>query len=84
MHGFVGGLRGLDCFVADTARDFFGVFQCGGETPAGFPDFFSGHIGCRGHQGARVFGERTHVITGCVCMFAHNLLPFLFICAHRC
>jgi hypothetical protein len=83
MHGFVGGLRCLNCFVADTARDFFGVFQCGGQTLAGFPDFFSGHIGCRGYQGARVFGERTHVIGGCVRMSVHDLLLSLFICAFR-
>jgi hypothetical protein len=83
MHGFVGGLRGLDCLVADPTRNFFAVFQCGGQTLAGFPDFFSGHIGCRGYQGARVFDERTHVIGGCVCMSVHNLLLSLFICAFR-
>jgi hypothetical protein len=43
MHGFIGGLRGLDRFVADTeARVFFGVFQCGGETRAALPVLFSG------------------------------------------
>jgi hypothetical protein len=43
MHGFIGGLRGLDRFVAETeARVFFGVFQCGGETRAALPVLFSG------------------------------------------
>ena len=68
MHGFIGGLRGFDYFFADTVHGLFGVFQCGGKTLAGFSSFFSGDLGCRGHQGARIFHERTHVISGYVCV----------------
>src|ERR1017187_5564190 len=75
-HGFVRGFRAFDRFVADTARNFLGAFQRGGETLAGVPDFFSGHIGGGGHQGARIFGERAHVITGCLCMFVHIFFVF--------
>src|ERR1035438_5874038 len=70
-YGFVGSFRAFDRFVADTARDFLGAFQRGGETSAGFRDFFAGDVGGGGHQGARVFGERAHVIAGCLCMLAH-------------
>src|ERR1019366_3358236 len=75
-HGFVGGFCAGDCPVTDIARDFLGAVQRGGETLAGFPDFFSGHVGGGGHQGARIFGECAHVITGCLCMFVHIFFVF--------
>ena len=34
MHGFVGGLRGLDHLVPGPARDFLGMFKCGGQALA--------------------------------------------------
>jgi hypothetical protein len=65
--------------LSRTARDFLGAFQRGGETLAGFPDFFSGHVGGGGHQGARVFGERAHVIAGCcVCLFIFSTVLSIF------
>src|ERR1035437_2948303 len=75
-HGFVGGFGAFDRFVADTARDFLGAVQCGGETLAGISDFFSGHVRGGRHQGARVFGERTHVTAGCLCLFVHIFCVF--------
>jgi hypothetical protein len=84
MHGIIGGSRSLDGLVADTARDGLGAIQGGGETLAGFTDFFSGRIRCRRHQGARVFDKRPHVIGSCVSMFFHDLVLFLFIFAFRC
>ena len=45
VHHFCAG----DRLVADTAADFLGAFQRGGETLAGFADFFTGHmhtLGC--------------------------------------
>ena len=75
-HGFVGSFRAFDRFVANTARDFLAAFQRGGETLAGFPDFFSGHVGGGGHQGARIFGERAHVIADCLCLFVHIFCVF--------
>jgi len=71
MHGFVSGFRGLDRLVTDTSRDFLGTFQRGGETLAGFPHFFSSHIGGGGHQCLRVFGQLTHVTITCMCLFFH-------------
>jgi hypothetical protein len=41
----------------DVAGDFLGAFQRGGETVAGSPDFFTGHVGGGGHQRSRVFGQ---------------------------
>ena len=80
MHCFVCGFRALDGFVSDAARDFLGAFQRGGETLACVPGFFSCHIGGGGHQGARIFGERAHVTTGCLCLFVHIFRGFcLFV-----
>src|ERR1017187_1855800 len=59
-HGFVGSFRAFDRFVADTARDFLGAFQRGGETSAGVRDFFAGAVGGSCHQGARIFGGGAH------------------------
>jgi hypothetical protein len=67
----VNDFRALDRFVADIARDFLSAFQCGGEALAGFVDFFSGHIGRSGHERARIFGERAHVIAGLIFLFVH-------------
>ena len=39
MHGLVGRLGPFDRFFADTARDFLGAFQCGGETLRASPTF---------------------------------------------
>jgi hypothetical protein len=58
MHGLIGGLGTLNGLVSNAAIDLFAVFQCGGETLAGFADFFLGHIGGSGYQGTRIFGER--------------------------
>jgi hypothetical protein len=66
----VNDFRAFDCFVADIAGDFFSAFQGGGETLAGFTDFFSGDIGGGGDQCARIFGEGAHVMTG-VFLVAH-------------
>jgi len=44
MHGFVRCFGAGDRSVADATGDFLGAFQGGGETFAGFPDFFSRHI----------------------------------------
>jgi len=79
-HGFVGSFRAFDRFIADTACDFLGAFQRGGEAFAGLPDILSGHVGGGGHQRPRIFGERAHVITGCWCMFVHIFCRFyLFV-----
>src|ERR1017187_9402150 len=78
-HGFVGSFRAFDRFVANTACDFLGAFQRGGETRAGFRDFFSGDVGGGGHQGARIFGEGAHVIVGCLCVLAHICCVFCVV-----
>src|ERR1035441_3069028 len=62
---------------------FLGTFQRFGNTLAGIRDFFSSHVGGGGHQGARIFGERAHVIVGRMCMFVHmssgdTYLPNIF------
>jgi hypothetical protein len=71
MHGFIGGFRAFDCFAANLSRDVPGVFQGGSEMFAGFRDFFPGHVGGGGHHGARIFGQRARVMTGCVFVFVH-------------
>ncbi len=38
-HSLVGSFRAFDRFVADTARDFLGAIQRGGQTLASFPTF---------------------------------------------
>src|ERR1035437_8140208 len=79
-HGFVGNFRACDRLVTDIARDFLGAFQRGGETLAGCADFFSGHVGGGGYQGARIFGECAQVITGCLCWLVHIFCVFcLFV-----
>src|SRR5208282_796184 len=77
-HGFIGGFGALDRLVLDPAKNLLAAFQRGGETFAGFADFFSGHVRRGRHQGARVFGERAHVTAGCLCLFVHMVLFFLF------
>jgi hypothetical protein len=79
MHGFVGGLRGLDHLVPGPARDFLGMFKCGGQALAGLLNFFSGHVGGSCHQGATVFEEPNHIIADCLCIFVHVLGLSLFI-----
>jgi hypothetical protein len=80
VHGLVGRFGALDRFIAYPAIDLFAAFQCGGETLAGFADLFSGRVGGRHHQGARVFGECAHVIAGCLCLFVHIFCVFrLFV-----
>jgi hypothetical protein len=80
VHGFVSRFRAFNGPVANAARDIPGAFQRGGETFAGFADFFPGYVSRGSHQRARVFGERSHVITGCVCMFIHGFQVFcLFV-----
>jgi hypothetical protein len=83
-YDVVGSFGPFHRFVADTARDFLGAIQRGGKTFAGFPDFFSGHVGGGGQQGARIFGQLTHIITNCLCMFVHVFLSFLFVCVLPC
>src|SRR5687768_12347232 len=61
----------FDCLVAEAAVKLLAAFQRGGETLARFADFFSGDIRRGGQQGARVFGESTHVVTISVCLFFH-------------
>src|SRR5580658_11192738 len=53
MHGLVHRLGALDRFVADASGHFLGFFQRGGETLAGFADFFSCHVCGGAHKGAR-------------------------------
>ena len=79
MHGFVRRFGAFDRPVANTSRDFLGAFQCNGKTLAGFRDFFPGHISGGGHQSARVFSDRAHVIANFLCIFIHNFLLFLLI-----
>jgi hypothetical protein len=62
MHGLVGRTRAINGFLADAAIHFPSAVQRGGETLAGFGDFLSGHIGGGIHQGARIIGERGHVM----------------------
>src|SRR5208283_2738341 len=66
-HGFVGGFGALDRLVLDAAIDLLAAFQCGGETFAGFADFFPGHVRRGRHQGARILSERARVTAGCLC-----------------
>jgi hypothetical protein len=44
MHGGVGRFGAGDRLVTDPAADLFGAFERGGETLAGFADFFAGHV----------------------------------------
>ncbi len=69
MHVFVIGFDALDCRLFDVTNDILAAFQYRGETLTVFADFFSGHVGGGGQQGARVFGERAQVITGCLYSF---------------
>src|ERR1035437_8274642 len=79
-HGFVGGFCACDCPVKDIARDLLGAVPRDGETLAGCADFFSGHVGGGGHQGARIFGECAQIITGCLCWLVHIFFVFcLFV-----
>src|SRR5450631_2421632 len=70
--GLVGDLGTGDGLVADIGRDVFGAVQCGGETLAGLPDFFAGHVGGGGQEFARVFGERAEVVTDGLGFFVHT------------
>jgi hypothetical protein len=79
MHGFIGSFRACDRFVPDIARDFLDTFQRIGETLAGIPDLFSSHVGSSRHQRASIFCERVNVVTGCMFMFFHIVLFFLFL-----
>jgi hypothetical protein len=79
MHGFIGNFRARDRFVPDLARNFPGAFQRGGETFAGFSDFFSGHIGGGGHQRLRVFGQLAGFITDCLCFSVHSFCVFVLL-----
>ncbi len=72
-HNLVCGPDALDSLVSNLAIDFFATFQCGGQTLAGIADFFTGHVGGGGHQGARIIGESAHVITDCLCLFVHKV-----------
>jgi len=76
MHGFVGRLGPGNRLVADTARDFLGAIQRGGETFAGFAHFFTGHVGGGDHQCAGVLGQLSNVIADCLCFFVHVFLFF--------
>src|SRR5580658_6815323 len=73
MHGRVGRFGSGDRFVPDPSRHFLGAFHCGGETFAGFPNFFPADIGGGVDQGFRVFGQCAHVRT-CICRIVHNFL----------
>ena len=80
VHGLVRSFCAFDRFVADAARDFLGAFQSSGETLAGFPDFFSSHVGGGGHQRARIVGELAHVIADCLSLFVHMFDMLIFDC----
>src|SRR5690348_5543105 len=69
--GLIGALRTGDRFLTNMTVDLFAAFECGCETLACCDDLFAGHICCGGHQGACVFGERTHVIAGGLYLFVH-------------
>ena len=71
VHGPVGGLGSLNGLVSNAAIHLLAAPQCGGKALAGFLDFFPGHVGGGVHQRARIFGQLTHVITDCLCLFAH-------------
>ena len=73
MHGFVGGFRAGDGFVADVAGYGLGGFQRGGETLAGLPDLFPGHIGGGRHQRLRVFGQLSNFTASSLCLFVHKI-----------
>ena len=76
MHGFIGCLGAFNRFVPDAPIDFLAALQCGGETLAGFPDFFAGDVGGGSEQGARIFGQLAHVIADCLCVFIHVVMFF--------
>src|SRR5665213_1182219 len=55
-HGFVSGFSTGDGFIADIDRDFFGAFQRGMKTFAGFRHFFPGHV-CRAGNDSGTLAE---------------------------
>jgi len=77
-HRRVRGFGALDGLLPNAATDFLAAFQSRGEALAGVADFLSVHVGGGVHQGARVFGERAHVIAGCACVLVHSFVLFLF------
>jgi hypothetical protein len=79
VHGLVGSSGSFDGLVADTARNFPGAIQSVGEPLAGFPDFFSGHVGGGGHQGLCIFGQPAHVILDCLRMSVHIFCAFCLL-----
>jgi len=44
VQGFVRSFGAIDRLRLNTTINFFAAFQCRGQTLAGFPDFFSGHV----------------------------------------
>jgi hypothetical protein len=76
MHSPIGRLGARHDFLPGSAIDFLAPFQGGGETTAGFPDFFSRHIGSGSHERAGVIGEFAHVLTARLCFFAHIFYVF--------
>src|SRR6185503_11965286 len=65
--------------LANAAIDLLAAFQRGGETLAGLPDFFARYVGGGGHQVARIFGERGHLIIECFCLVCHMGLSFFIL-----
>src|SRR5580765_2150128 len=77
-HDLVGRPGFFRCLLASADIDFPAVLQGSSEPFSCFADFFSGHIGSGGHQGARVFGEGAQIVADCLCMFIHNYRFFSF------
>jgi hypothetical protein len=76
MHRLVGDLRAFHRLFAHATAHFFGSLQRGGQAPAGFPDFFPGHIGGGRHQGAGIIGQLVHVTAPTLVWIVHKFGSF--------
>ena len=76
MDGYVGRFRALNGLLANLVADFLAALEGGIEALAGFHDFFPGHVGGGGHQGAGIVGQLAHVVTDRLGLMVHRFFLF--------
>ena len=79
MHGLISHFGPFYRPLASASIYLPAPIQGGGESFAGFADFFSGHVGGGNHQGPGIVGQVAHFIADRLCLFVHLFCVFCWL-----